>query len=325
MAKEDPVSLDLMEAYMGHLDLSYYPFGTETYGISEQHFEGTMIPFNKENVGSDVFKELWRKDGEHDLVFGTDGSGKTTLCNRIVYACQHREDERNVLPIVFDIVRDDDLKGLDAENFEQVAESLYNKRLEQAIQKAPFQVDGKEETFLLVDGFKGHGRDTNISPDLFGVVANLTQLGSKVKLKAFLPYQWKGWVNFVLPHGMEFSEHEIHWTKQGIKRLIYERLGDSSEGDFDSLAELAEPSVELDVESEIADFLASPKIRALNPRLAITLVDQVFQCHLVKDGPQGLFNRRDFDFAKAWLADQRDPLMMIARGMAKVVGKKTSW
>ncbi len=157
-----------------------------------------------------------------------------------------------------------------------------------------------ESVYLLVDGADAYTPVPQfILPIIEPLLTRLKRLGAqKVFLKFFLPED----VSPLLNHSLLTEPTKtaiIQWDREALVAIIRERLSVASEGMYDGLEAIATPDAPRPAENYLAEA-----VYPIVPREILTLTQRVFTEHILRVGPYGRLERRDFEDAIRWYREQ---------------------
>lgn len=157
-----------------------------------------------------------------------------------------------------------------------------------------------ESVYLLVDGADAHTQVPQfILPTIAPLLRRLNRLeAQKVFLKFFLPDD----VAPLLNHSLLTEPTKtaiIHWEREALIAIIRERLSVASEGMYDGLDAITTPDAPRPAETYLAKA-----VHPIVPREILALTQRVFNEHILRVGPYGRLERRDFEDALRWYREQ---------------------
>lgn len=165
---------------------------------------------------------------------------------------------------------------------------------------------GYESVYLLVDGADAYTQDSRWIPLILEpLLARLRDFArQKVFLKFFLPDDV---APFLEQNGRSLLTEPskkiiIQWDRDSLVAIIRDRLYVASEGVYNGLEAIASRDVPRPAEEYLAQF-----VNPVVPREIILLTRRVFTEHILRAGPYGRLERRDFEDAVRWYETQKRP------------------
>ena len=165
---------------------------------------------------------------------------------------------------------------------------------------------GYESVYLLVDGADAYTQDPRwIPPILEPLLARLRDFArQKVFLKFFLsddvaPFLEQNGRSLLTEPSKKII---IQWDRDSLVAIIRDRLYVASEGVYSGLEAIASRDAPRPAEEYLAQFV-DPVV----PREIILLTRRVFTEHILRAGPYGRLERRDFEDAVRWYETQKRP------------------
>jgi hypothetical protein len=168
------------------------------------------------------------------------------------------------------------------------------------------QILDYESVYLMVDGADAYTQDPRwIPPILEPLLARLKDFArQKVFLKFFLPDDVAPFLERNDWSLLTESSKKIiiQWDRDSLAAIIRDRLYVASEGVYSGLEAIASRDAPRPAEEYLAQFV-DPVV----PREIILLTRRVFTEHILRTGPYGRLERRDFEDAVRWYETQKRP------------------
>lgn len=163
-----------------------------------------------------------------------------------------------------------------------------------------FNTLGYESAFLLVDGADAY---TQAPSAILRIIEPLlAQMHALAKQKIFPKFFLPDDVAPLIPETLltePIKVVTINWKRDSLAAIIRERLYVASEGMYSGLEAISTRDVPRPAEERLADT-AYPAV----PREVILLTRRVFTEHVLRVGPYGLLEARDFENALRWYRAQ---------------------